>query len=96
VSESKGSPATPQDVVGDLTPFLILPRNSGGFSVAARASDGTIHIAPLIAVPDPPRKRLIQCPCKGCGRWIVWSEWPSGVATLTPLSQQRLDDDIPF
>jgi hypothetical protein len=86
--------APTQADLGPLEPFLILSRADHSLVVAARARDGIIHLAPLIAVPDPPRRRLLECPC--CDRWIVWSEWPDGRTTLTPLSKQNDNGDIPF
>ena len=96
MSEIKGSSAAKQDGddLGPLRPFLILKRASGGYAVAAYAEDNKIiSLAPLRIVPDPPRRRLIECPC--CDRWIVISEWPNGMMTITPLPKAP-DDDIPF
>jgi hypothetical protein len=92
--ESRAEPDARQAAVGELHPFLVIPRRDGNFSVAARAEDGTIYLAPLVSIPDGPKKRLLECPC--CGRGIVWSEWPDGRATLEPLPKQNDDGDIPF
>ena len=85
----KSEPGTEQadltQKFGPLEPYLILRRNDGSFVVPARDENGVIVIAPLIGIPDPPRRKLIQCPCPDCGRWLVWSEWPDGHATLAPF-----------
>ena len=95
MSEDNRRPSAPQGSVAfdELQPFLILRRNDGSFSVAARATGNVVSIAPLVSVPDPPRRRLLLCPC--CHRPFVMSEWPSGVVRLYPLPKQP-DDDIPF
>lgn len=82
----------PQDV-GDLEPYLILRRRDDSFVVASRAASGVIVIAPLIAVPDPPRQSLIECPC--CGRGIVMSRWPNGSMTLKPFKPRHGDGGEP-
>ena len=96
MSEDNRRPSAPQGSVAfdELQPFLILRRNDGSFSVAARATGNVVSIAPLVvSIPDPPKRKLFQCPC--CDRWIVLSEWPNGVMRLTPLPKAP-DDDIPF
>jgi hypothetical protein len=97
MTEDSRRPPAPQGSadLGPLEPFAILHRNDGSFSVAARASGNVVSIAPLVAIPDPPKRRIFECPCQGCGRCIVMSEWPSGMVTVVPLSKPP-DDDIPF
>jgi hypothetical protein len=73
------------DTIGPLEPFAIIRRQDGSFTVAARDENGVIHLGALIGIPDPPKRKLLQCPCADCGRWLVWSEWPDGHATLTPF-----------
>jgi hypothetical protein len=95
MSEDSRRPPAPQGLADfdELQPFLILRRNDGSFSVAARAENGIISLAPLVSVPDPPKRKLFQCPC--CDRWIVLSEWPNGVMRLYPLPKAP-DDDTHF
>lgn len=95
MSEDNARPPAPQGLADfdELQPFLILRRNDGSFSVAARATGNVVSIAPLVAVADPPKRSLYECPC--CGRPFILSEWPNGRMTLTPLPKAP-DDDIPF
>jgi hypothetical protein len=95
-SESGADQADLTQKFGSLDPFLILRRQDGSLAVAARAEGNVISLAPLRGIPDPPRRKLIQCPCPDCGRWLVWSEWPDGHTTLAPLSTTPHDDSIPF
>jgi hypothetical protein len=97
MSEDNRRPSAPQGSVAfdELQPFLILRRNDGSFSVAARATGNVVSIAPLVAIPDPPKRRLYECPC--CGRPFILSEWPDGHATITPIPKPPDDSsDIPF
>ncbi len=92
MTEDKSESDAGQDAaaLGPLDPFLVLSRSDGSFSVAARAEDGVISLAPLILLPPPPKRRMISCPC--CGRTLVWSEFSDGHATLEPLSKPPHDN----
>jgi hypothetical protein len=83
-------PARQADILGPLDPFLILRRQDGSLAVAARAEGNVISIAPLRAIPDPPRRSLLECPC--CGRPFILSEWPTGMLTLSPFRPRPGDD----
>jgi len=72
-------------------PFLLIHRRDGSFSVAAGAPDGTIELAPLRVLPDPPRRKPLECPC--CDRWIVLNEFADGTMRLEPLSKPLHDED---
>jgi hypothetical protein len=95
MGEDNRRPLAPQGSAdfGPLDPFLILRRRDDSLAVAARAPGNVISIAPLRIVPDPPRRRLLICPC--CQRPFVISEWPNGTVRLTPLPKSP-DDDISF
>ena len=82
---------TAADPLADLQPFLILRRRDGSLAVAARALGNVISLAPLVGVPDPPRKRLLECCC--CRRAIILNEFKSGMTTLTPLPKTPRDHD---
>ena len=76
-----------------LDPFLVLERRDGSYSVAARAPDGLIVLAPLHLIPDPTRRSLLTSPC--CDRLLVWSEFDDGSAVLTPFAGPLHDDGEP-
>jgi hypothetical protein len=84
VTEDKSESGAEQGL-GDLEPFAIV-KLGDAFAVASRAEGNLISVAPLRAIPDPPHRTLLQCPCRDCRRWFVMSQWPSGVMTLKPLS----------
>ncbi len=90
-SKSSSDQADLTQKFGPLEPFLILRRHDGSFSVAARDENGVIHLGALRAIPDPPKRKLISCPC--CDRLIVLSEWPDGSLTVTPFKPRPGDGD---
>ena len=71
----------PQDDLGPLEPRYILRRRDGSLAVAARGEGNLISLAPLVVIPHPPRRTLLECPC--CRRPFIMSEWPNGMMTLT-------------
>ena len=83
-TESRPNPALTQAA---FEPIAVYERKDGSFCVFARTPDGTIEIAPLIAVVDSPkaRKRLLECPC--CGHPFILTEYADGPTILTPFNR---------
>lgn len=87
MDEDSSRPHAPQatiDLLGELQPFLILRKRDNSLAVAALGEGNLISLAPLVVIPDPPRRTaLLECPC--CRRPFVMSEWPNGMMRLRPF-----------